>query len=128
MPFTVGCHSLYSSILRFQGYHYFPLFAFLSTRTNVVLATLVAGPFLILHYFPLLRFPLQKSLADFPVLGGPRELTFDLSFSKAFGFYFFRPIFWLLSPLSFFPNGMISFYQAEKSPTTFLHSPSSWVP
>ena len=43
----------------------------------------VAGPFLILHYSPLLRFPLQKPLADFPVLRGPRGLTFDLSFSKA---------------------------------------------
>ena len=88
-------------------------------------AALVAGPFLILHYFPLLRFPLQKPLIDFPVLG---ELTFDLYFSKASRFHIFRPTFWLLSLLSFVPNGLIPFYQAKKSPTTFLHGPSFWVP
>ena len=122
MPFTVGCPSFYSVILGFLGYHGFPLFVPLDTRTNVMSATLVTGPFLILHYFPLLRFPLQKPLIDFPVLG---ELTFDLYFSKASRFHIFRPTFWLLSLLSFFPNGLIPFYQAKKSPTTFLHGPSS---
>ena len=90
--------------------------------------TLVAGPFLILHYFPLLRFPPQKPLANFPILGGPRGLTFALSFSKASRFHLFRLTFWLLSLLSFFPNGLIPFYQAKRSPATFLHGLSSWVP
>jgi len=102
MPFTVGCPSFYSAILGFLGYHWFPLFTPLGTRTNVVSATLVAGPFLILHYFPLLRFPLQKSLADFPVLKGFRGLTFDLSFSKASRFHLFRPTF-LDPPFGCFP-------------------------
>ena len=69
MSFIVGYFPFYSAILGFLGYHWFPLFAPLGTRTIVVLATLVAGPFLILHYFPRLRFPLQKPLADFPILG-----------------------------------------------------------
>ena len=104
IPFTVGYPSLYSVILGFQGYHWFHLFAPLSTRTNVVSATLVAGPFPILHYFSLLRFPLQKPLVDFPILENPRGLAFDLSFFKTSRFHFFRPTFWLLSPLSFFPK------------------------
>ena len=68
--FTVGCSSFYSTILRFLRYHWFPPFAVLGSRINVMSATLVAGSFLILHYFPLLRFLLQKSLDDFPVLRG----------------------------------------------------------
>ena len=88
----------------------------------------VAGPFLILHYFPLLRFPLQKPLANFLILRGSRGLTFDLSFSKTSRFHIFKPTFWLLSLLSFFANGLIPFYQAERSPATFLHGPSSQVP
>ena len=75
-----------------------------------------------------MRLPLQKPLADFPVLRSPRGLTFDLYFSKASRFHIFRPTFWLLSLLSFFPNGLIPFYQAERSLATFLHGPSSWVP
>ena len=76
MPFTFGCFPFYSVILGFLRYHWFPLFALMGTRTNVVSATLVTGPFLILHYFLLLRFPLQKTPADLPVLGCPRGLTF----------------------------------------------------
>ena len=79
MPFTVSYFSFYSAILRFPGYHWFPLFVLLVTKTNVVLATLVAGSFLILHYFLLLRFLLRKSPADLPILGCPRRLTFLLS-------------------------------------------------
>lgn len=69
-PFTVGCFPFYNTILRFLKYHWFPLFALLGIRTNVVLAILVAGPFLILHYFLLFRFLLQKPPSDFPLLGG----------------------------------------------------------
>ena len=89
---------------------------------------LVPSSFLIPHYFLLLRFLLQKPLADFPVLGGPRRLTFGLSFSKAFRFHFFRSTFWLLSLLSFFPSKLISFCHAERPPATFLGGFSSWVP
>ena len=69
MPFTVGCFPFYSVILGFLEYHWFPLFTPLGTKTNVVSTTLVAGSFLILHGFPLLRFSLQKTPVDFPVLG-----------------------------------------------------------
>jgi len=93
MPFTVGCFFFYNAILGFLGYHWSPPFAALGIRTNVVLATLVAASFLILHYFPLLRFPLQKPLANFPILGGLRGLTFYPSFSKASRFQFFRSTF-----------------------------------
>ena len=55
----------YNVIIEFLGYYKFPPFAPLGTRTNVVLATLVAGPFLISHNFLLLVFLPQKSLADF---------------------------------------------------------------
>ena len=84
MPFTVGCPSFDSVILGFLGYHGFPLFVRLDTRTNVVSVTLVTGPFLILHYFPLLRFLLQKPLVDFPVLRGPRELDLWSFFFQGF--------------------------------------------
>ena len=88
---------------------------------------MMACPFLILHYSLLLRFLLQKSLSNFPVLGGPRRLTFVLSFSKASRFHFFIPTFWLLSLLSFFWIELIPFCQAERSQATFLHDSSSWV-
>ena len=61
MSFIVGCLPFYSAILGFLEYHWFPPFASLGTRTNVMLTTLVAGPFLILHYFLLLRSLLQKA-------------------------------------------------------------------
>ena len=61
MNFTIGSFPFYSAILGFRGYHWFPPFTLLNTRTNVVPATLVAGPFFILNYFLLLRFPLQKA-------------------------------------------------------------------
>ena len=94
---------------------------------NVVSATWVAGPFLILHYFFLLRFPLQKILADLPVLGCPKGLTFGLSSFKASKFHLFRPNFWLLFPLLFFPSELIPSYQVESFPATFLHGSSFWV-
>ena len=137
MPFTVSCFPFCSVILGFLGYHWFPLFAPLGTRTNVVSATLMAGPFLILHYLPFWRFPLQKPLADFPVLRGPRKLTFDLSFSKASRFHIFRPTFWLLSLLSF---SQVSWFLPTKlenpQPPSFMvllssfpevPNPYSWV-
>ena len=128
MPFTVGCFPFYSVILGFLRYHWFPLFALLGIRTNVVSATLVAGPFLIFHYFLLLRFPLQKSLLTFLFLGCPRGLTFGLSSFKASRFHIFRPTFWLLFPLSFFPSELIPSYQVKRFPTTFPYGFSSWVP
>ena len=126
MSFTIGCLPFYNAILGFLGYHWFspPL----GIRTNVVSATLVVGPFLIFYYFLLLRFLLQKPLADFLVLGRSRRLTFVFSFSKASRFHFFRPIFWLLSLLSFLSSELIHFYQVERSLATFLHGSSSWVP
>ena len=128
MPFTVGCFPFYSVILGFLRYRWFPLFALLGIRTNVVLATLVAGPFLIFHYFLLLRFPLQKSLLTFLFLGCPRGLAFGLSSFKASRFHIFRPTFWLLFPLSFFPSELIPSYQVKRFPTTFPYGSSSWVP
>ena len=128
MPFTIGCFPFYSVILGFLRYHWFSLFALLGIRTNVVSATLVAGPFLIFHYFILLRFPLQKSLLTFLFLGCPRGLTFGLSSFKAYRFHIFRPTFWLLFPLSFFPSELISSYQTKRSLATFLYGSSSWVP
>ena len=40
----------------------------------------------------------------------------------------FRPTFWLLHPLSFSINGKIPLCQAERSPVTFFHNPSSYIP
>ena len=128
MPFIVGCFPFYSAILGFLGYHWFPLFALLRTRTNVVSATLVAGPFFILHYFLLLRFSLRKTPTDLLVLGCLRGLTFSLSSFKASRSHLFRSNFWLLFPLSFFPSKLIPFYQVESFPATFLHDSSFWVP
>ena len=102
MPFTAGYFPFYSAILGFLGYHWFPPFAPLDTRTNV--------------------------LANFPILEGPKRLAFVLSFSKASRFHFFKPTFWLLFLLSFFPGELIPFYQVEIFPTTFLHGSSFWVP
>ena len=126
MLFTVGCVPFYSVILGFLRYHWFPLFAFLGTRTNVVLATLVVGSFLILHYFLLLRFPLQKTPADLPVLGCPRGLTCGLSSSNASRFHIFKPTFWLLFPLSYFSSELIPSCQAKRFPATFPYGSSSY--
>ena len=79
--------------------------------------------------FSSFEVPSSKSpLLTFPFWGDPRKLTFVLSFSKASRFHFFRPTFWLLSLLSFFPSELIPFCQAERSQATFLHGSSSWVP
>ena len=109
MPFIVDCLSIYSAILGLQGYHWFLPLALLGTRTNAALVTLVVGSFLILHYFPFLRFSLQKSLVDFPVLGGlegwplifPFPGLLDSTFSdppfNCFPFCHFSQVSWFLS-------------------------------
>ena len=97
MPFTIGCLSFYCAILGFQEYHWFPLFAPLGTRTSVVSATLMVGPFLILHYFPLLRFPLQKPLVDFLVLGVLKGWPLIFSFPRLLNSTFSG------SPFGYFP-------------------------
>ena len=114
MSFIVGCSFFYSVILGFPRYHRFPLFTPLGTRTNVVPTSLVAGPFLISHYFLLLRFLLQKPLVDFPILGGPRRLVIVHSFFKASRFHFFKPTFWLHSLLSLFPGELTPFLLSRK--------------
>ena len=129
MPFTVGCPSFYNAILGFLVYHWFPSFAALCTITNVVSATLVIDSFLIFSLFPSFKILSSKAPpTDFHVLGGPKGLTFNLSFSKTSRYHIFRPTFWLLSFLSLFLNGRIPFHQAERSSTTFFHDPSFWVP
>ena len=90
MNFIVDSHSFYSATLGFLVYHHFPTFATLDIRTNVVSATLVAGPFLIFSLFPSFEVPSSKSLADFPVLGGPKGLTSNLSFPKASKHHLFQ--------------------------------------
>ena len=127
-PSLFATSPFYSAILGLLEYHWFPLFVHLGTKTNVVSATLVAGSFLILHYFPLLRFSLQKTPIDFPVLGGPKGLTFGLFLSKASRLHFSKPSFGCFSPLSFSPSGLIPSCQAERFSATFLHGSSSWVP
>ena len=112
MPFTVGCPSFYSVILGFLGYHWFPPFALLGTITNVVSTTLVAGPLLIPYYFLLLRFFLQKSLADFLVMGGPRWLTFVLTFSMSSRFHLLAAF-----PFVIFPKWVDSFLPGWKIPS-----------
>ena len=94
-PLLFAASPFYSVILGFFFflYQWFPLFVPLGIRTNVVSATLVAGSFLILHYFSLLRFSFQKTSVDFPVLGGPKGLTFGLSFSKISRLHFSNPSF-----------------------------------
>ena len=62
-------------------------FALLGTRTIVVPATLVAGPFLISHNFLLLVLLPQKSPADFPFWGVPKEMTFSPFSFKASHFF-----------------------------------------
>ena len=48
-----------------------PSFVALGTKINVVLATLMFGPFLIFSLL-LLRFPAKKSPAELPFLGVPK--------------------------------------------------------
>ena len=67
-------------------YHCFPPFVALGTRTNVVSATLMTGLFLIFSLFPLLMFPLQKSLANLPLLGSPKGWL-SILFSKTSRYY-----------------------------------------
>ena len=62
-------------------------FALLGTRTIVVPATLVAGPFLISHNFLLLVLLPQKSPTDFPFWGVPKEMTFSPFSFKASHFF-----------------------------------------
>ena len=67
-----GFTPFYSTFLGFLVYHWFPQFAVLGTKTNVVSVTLVVGPFLIFSLFSLFEDPHQRSLADLPLLGGPK--------------------------------------------------------
>ena len=137
MPFIVGCPSFYSVILGFLGYHWFPLFSLVDTKTNVVSAAMVAGPFLILHYFPLLRFPLQKPLADFLVLRGSRGLIFDLSFPRLLDFTFSDPPFGCFPFCQFSQMGWFLFIRLKdpQPPSFMVHLPGfpeildpySWV-
>ena len=128
MPLTVGYFPFYSVILGFSGYHCFPPFAHLGTRINVVPATLVAGPFLIPHYFLLLGFLPQKPLVNFSFWGVPKELTFGSSSFKSSKPHLFRLSFWLPFPLSFFPSELIHSCQVESFPAISLHGSSFWVP
>ena len=128
MPFTVGCFPFYNVILGFPRYHWFPPFAPLGTRTNVMLATLVAGPFLIPHYFLLFGVLPQKPLVAFPFWGVLKELTFGPSSFKASKSHLFKLNFWLFFPLSFFPSELIPSCQIESFLATFLHGSSFWVP
>ena len=107
MLFTFGYFPFYGVILGFPRYYWFPQFAPLGTRTNVVLAKLVAGPFFISYYFLLLEFIPPKLLADFPFWGVLKELTFCPSSFKASRSHFFRLNFWLFFPLLFFPSELI---------------------
>ena len=104
IPSLLATYPFYSVILRFLGYHWFPPLAPLGIKTNVMSATLVAGLFLIFHYFLLLRFLFQKPLVDFPILRGPRRLTFVLSFSKASRFLFFQTHLLDAFPFVIFPK------------------------
>ena len=63
------------------------IFALLGTKTIVVPATLVAGLFLISHNFLLLVLLPQKSPADFPFWGVPKEMTFSPFSFKASHFF-----------------------------------------
>ena len=121
MPFTVRCFPFYSAILGFPRYYWFLSFSPLGTRTNVVPTTFVVGPFLIPHYFLLLRFLLQKASCWLSRLGGPRRLAFVLSFSNAFIFHFFHTHLLVAFPFVIFPKCAGSFLLGRKIPS---HLPS----
>ena len=93
LSFTIGCLLFYSDTLRFPRYHWFPPFALLGTITNVVSTTLVTSPFLIPHYFLLLRFLLQRPLANFPVLGVLEGWPLFLPFPSLLDSTFLDPTF-----------------------------------
>ena len=125
-PSLLATYPFYSVILGFLGYHWFPLFA-PSRYQNQCCATttLMANPFLIPHssfliIFFFLGFLLQKPLADFPVLGDPRRLTFVFSFSKALGSIFSDPPFGFFL-FVIFPKWANSFLPGWKFPS---HLPS----
>ena len=82
-------------------------------------ATLVASPFLIFSLFSYFEVHSSKAPSRLSCSGGPKELTFDLSFFKTSRYHLFRPTFWLLSFLSFFLNAWIPSRQAERPPATF---------
>jgi len=70
------------------------------------------------HYFPLLRFPFQKPLADFPVLGGPKGLTSNLSFPKASRHHPFQTHILATLPFVLFPKWVDSFLSGLKTPSS----------
>ena len=138
---SVGCLFFYSVILGFLGYHWFPLSSLLGTRTNVVSnivsTTLVAGPFLILHYFPLLRFLIQKPLADFPFWEALERWPLIFPFPRPLDSTFSDPPFGC-SPLCHFSQmgWFLSINLKDLQPPSFMvhlpgfpevPTPHSWV-
>ena len=81
MSFTVGCFPFYSVIL---GFHLLPWV--LEPMLCQQHWWLVSSSFFIIFFFWDSFF--KKPLADFSIMGHPRRLTFVLSFSKVFRFYF----------------------------------------
>ena len=89
------------------------------------------------HSFPLLKFLLQKPLADFPVLGGSKWLIFNLSFPKTFRYHFSDPLFGCFTLCHFLQMGKFpSIRLKDTQPPSFkVHLPGfpelpdlfSWV-
>ena len=94
-------------------------------------------PSLFSHYFPLLRFLLQKPLADSLVLGGSKGLTSNLLFPKTFRYHFSDPLFGCFTFCHFFQIGKFSFIRIKdpQPPPFMVHllgfpelpDPFSWV-
>ena len=82
--FTDGFIPFYSIFLGFLVYHWFPPFAALGTRTNVVSATLVASPFLIFSLYFSFEISPKKFPIDIPFLRGVLRANFQSSLPKAF--------------------------------------------
>ena len=101
----------YSSFLGFLMYHWFPPFAALGTRTNVVLATLVTGLFLIFSLFSPFEVPPPPKSSQLTFLFWKvLRADFQSSLPKTSRCSFSDPPFWLLHLLSFSLNGQIPPY------------------
>ena len=137
MNFIVGSPSFYSAIIGFLVYHYFPPFAVMGTRTNVVLQHWWLVPSLFSHYFLFLRFLLQKPLAKFPILGGSKGVTSNLSFPKTSRYHFLDQLFGCFTFCHFLQIGrFLSIKLKDPQPPSFMvhlrrflevPDPFSWV-
>ena len=121
ISFNIGRLFFYSDTLRFPRYHWFPIYS-LGYQNLCCVSNIGGWSFPHCSLFSSFEVLSSKASSWLSRSGGPRRLTFVLTLSRTSRFHLFRPTFWLLSLLSFFPIELIHFYQAKRSSATFLGS------